>query len=339
MAGKKKAAAAAAATASAPSSPPDAVGGDWYWLMPLVSLGFAALFYMPLLLTLAVWAYPVPAVVLGVLYLPLYIDPVERDPSRSRGSKLILHSPLWRSCQAWLGLTMRKDHPDAEFDPERRRIVALHPHGINTYQMGLFISELGNFSGIFPGLRYPRMVMASVLFKIPVLRDLLLSYGAVDASKRTLVKVFEHGEDVLIVPGGSQEVLLSQPGHDTVYLERRKGFLKLALEQGADVVPTYTFGCNDAYSQVQNRTFRRVMSRIVSACGFVIPLYWGIWGTPVPYRTKQTMVVGDPIRVERTEPTQEKIDALHARYKEELLKLYERNKAGLGFGARNLVIV
>lgn len=228
-----------------------------------------------------------------------------------------------------------------KIDATRRRIFLVIPHGISPYSFGGLGSNLLGFKEIFPDLkRFPRLAMASVMFRIPLLRDLFLSYGSIDASRRTLVKAFEAGEDVILVPGGSQEVLLMRPGDDVAYLERRKGFCKLALEQGVDLVPTYTFGAVDAFDQVQWPPFRRTMSWIVSKAQFVIPVYWGYYGSPVPYRVDQTLVVGEPIHVDRVEkPTAEQVAELHRRFVDAVRDLFDKHKAECGFPDRTLRVV
>lgn len=36
-----------------------------------------------------------------------------------------------------------------------------------------------------------------------------------------------------------------------IYIKKRKGFVHLALQSGAHLVPVYSFGENDAYDQVR----------------------------------------------------------------------------------------
>ena len=42
--------------------------------------------------------------------------------------------------------------------------------------------------------------------------------------------------------GGMIELFYSSPKEEVVFLKERKGFIKLALRSGADVVPVYMFG-------------------------------------------------------------------------------------------------
>ncbi len=44
-----------------------------------------------------------------------------------------------------------------------------------------------------------------------------------------------------LVPGGATEALYSHPSRDVVYLRKRGGFVKLALETGAHLLPVFSF--------------------------------------------------------------------------------------------------
>ena len=51
----------------------------------------------------------------------------------------------------------------------------------------------------------------------------------------------------MIVVGGAEEALDAHPGHHILTLKKRKGFIKMALQTGADLVPCYSFGENDLF--------------------------------------------------------------------------------------------
>jgi hypothetical protein len=85
----------------------------------------------------------------------------------------------------------------------------------------------------------------------------------------------------------------------------RKGFVKIALQTGAALVPVYTFGENDVVTVVDTskvgwaRSFQRGLKSIT---GFTLPFVYGrgLFGMPVgmlPHRVPLTAVVGAPIQV------------------------------------------
>jgi hypothetical protein len=63
-------------------------------------------------------------------------------------------------------------------------------------------------------------------------------------------KVLESGSSLAIIVGGSEEMMQSQPHTDILVLKKRKGFIRLALQNGADLVPVYGYGVTDLYYQV-----------------------------------------------------------------------------------------
>jgi hypothetical protein len=54
------------------------------------------------------------------------------------------------------------------------------------------------------------------------------------------------------VVGGALEALQGEKNVIRLVLNRRKGFIKLALRFGVDLVPTFSFGENSIYDQVSN---------------------------------------------------------------------------------------
>lgn len=65
----------------------------------------------------------------------------------------------------------------AELDPRQNYLVGFHPHGV--LAVGAFINfgtEATGFSTIFPGIT-PHLMMLSLWFRVPFLRDYLMSGG------------------------------------------------------------------------------------------------------------------------------------------------------------------
>ena len=65
--------------------------------------------------------------------------------------------------------------------------------------------------------------------------------------------VLPDGKAILIVPGGAREALEAKEGTMQLTLNKRKGFVKVALTHGASLVPVLGFGENDIFQQVDNK--------------------------------------------------------------------------------------
>jgi 2-acylglycerol O-acyltransferase 2 len=114
-------------------------------------------------------------------------------------------------------------------------------------------TEACNFSKLFPGIRLHPLTLQQN-FKIPFWRDFLLSFGLCSVSKKSCDFLLrgQPGSSILIVPGGAREALDCHPGTNRLTLNRRKGFVKVALTNGASLVPIFSFGENDIFLQVDN---------------------------------------------------------------------------------------
>jgi hypothetical protein len=50
-----------------------------------------------------------------------------------------------------------------------------------------------------------------------------------------------------VLVGGEHEQMTAKPGRHEIFIKKRKGFIKLALEYGVPIVPAYAFGETDLY--------------------------------------------------------------------------------------------
>lgn len=57
---------------------------------------------------------------------------------------------------------------------------------------------------------------------------------------------------MVLVVGGAQEALYARPGNYRLVLNKRKGFIKIAIQTGAALVPVFTFGEIDILDQPSN---------------------------------------------------------------------------------------
>ena len=62
---------------------------------------------------------------------------------------------------------------------------------------------------------------------------------------------------------------------DRVFIRKRAGFIKYALQHGYNLQPAFTFGESDIYASLQHPLYRRLCLFTLKHAGFVIPVFWG----------------------------------------------------------------
>ncbi|XP_061445391.1 2-acylglycerol O-acyltransferase 3-like isoform X2 [Rhineura floridana] len=239
----------------------------------------------------------------------------------------------------------------AELPPTRNYVLGSHPHGIICAgAFSAFCTEATGFSHTFPGLKSSLTLLAG-LFHLPVYREYMMSSGMVPVNKRSLNFLLRGGPGhaVVIVVGGATESLDGAPGEQRVRLHGRRGFVRLALQHGADLVPVYSFGENDIYQQVQfpeGSCGRRLQLHFKQLMGFAPCLFGGrdlfcscFWGI-LPLAAPITVVVGKPIPVpQRPCPTEEEVDHFHALYVKALRQLFDTHKGSCGLPPSQQLII
>ena len=150
--------------------------------------------------------------------------------------------------------------------------------------------------------------------------------------------------------GGARESLLSAVGSTELILNKRKGFVKLALKTGnVGLVPVFGFGETDCYNIMRTKEdsmLRRVQFWVKENCGFTIPIFYarGLFNYDfglLPFRFPITVVIGKPILVKEkiANPSEEIVDYYHHLYVEELKKIYNENRDKYGYAHQELKIV
>ncbi|CDO95834.1 unnamed protein product [Kluyveromyces dobzhanskii CBS 2104] len=231
-----------------------------------------------------------------------------------------------------------------------RYIFGYHPHGVAAFGVfGAFATEGCNWSKLFPGIPICLLTLLNQ-FQIPVYRDYLLALGITSVTRKNAMKVLEKNYSIAIVIGGASESLLSQVGSTDVILNKRKGFVKLALQTGnVNLVPVYAFGETDCYKIFElkdNTKLGRMQIWLKETFSFTIPLFFarGVFNYDfglLPYRQPLDVVIGRPIYIkEKIEhPTIEQIDHYHVLYIKELRRIFDDNKAKFNHQEKTLNIV
>jgi hypothetical protein len=237
-----------------------------------------------------------------------------------------------------------------ELPKDQTYIFGYHPHGIiGIGALVNFATEANGFEQLFPGINL-RLLTLAVNFKIPFASLLIGLLGVCDASPESIKYILSRGPGnaVMLVLGGAKEALEARPGNATLVLKNRKGFVKLALQNGSWLVPVFSFGENDVYDQIENpdgSQLRQLQSKSQKIMGFSLPLVRGrgifnySFGL-LPHRKPITSVVGKPIPVPKTasdQITAELVDEYHSKYLKGLEELFNAHKAEFGVPNAQLI--
>lgn len=275
---------------------------------------------------------------IGVGSVVLYLFTFDGSHKRAPATKpwpYFVNLPIVKYVLEWLPIKIRRTH---ELSKDQLYIFACHPHGTLAFNRGAVgFSTDTLWNAAFPGVKF-RVLTATAAFFVPFIRELWLWSYCVDASKPTAVRVLEvEKSSVFVYPGGEKEQLETIYGQQRVFLKSRKGFVKLALEHGAHLVPVYAFGETDLYSHSQFLIgFRKWL---VEKFGIAVPFLWGQYGL-MPYKCAVTLVFGKPIVVDKKHaPTHDEVNTLHEHYVAALEALFEEHKDSLGYGHQKLEII
>ncbi|EMC91065.1 hypothetical protein BAUCODRAFT_39186 [Baudoinia panamericana UAMH 10762] len=234
-------------------------------------------------------------------------------------------------------------HRSQELEPGRKYIFGYHPHGIISHgAFAAFATEALGFSQLFPGITNTLLTLDSN-FRVPLYREYALGMGLASVSRESCENILARGgpngegmgRAITIVVGGARESLDAKPYTLRLVLKRRKGFVKLAIRTGADLVPVLAFGENDIYDQFDASSHphvHRAQLFVKKMMGFTIPLFHarGVFNYDVglmPYRRPINIVVGRPIPIVQSKtPDPAYVDQIHELYVAELVRLWDEWK-------------
>ncbi|XP_072483541.1 diacylglycerol O-acyltransferase 2-like protein 6 [Notamacropus eugenii] len=306
------------------------------WMPLYVVLGAIPIVSVPVLLFTKYW-------MVSVLTLVWLLYDWKTHSQGGRRSNWVRNWTLWKYFRDYFPVKLVKT---CELSPNHNYIIAAHPHGILSY--GLFCNfgtESTGFSRIFPGIT-PSLATLEGIFWIPIVRDYVMAKGICPVSPsalKYLLTKMGSGNAAIVVVGGAAEALLSHPGTPIIVLKNRKGFVRLAFQTGAHLVPSFSFGENEVHKQkifpdgtwlrsIQ-RSYQRVSKRILGLnfCTFHgRGLTRDSWGF-LPFNRPITTVVGEPMPIPKIEnPSQEMVDKYHALYIKALRKLFDEHKDRYG---------
>src|SRR3954467_9049062 len=113
-------------------------------------------------------------------------------------------------------------------------------HSGGTYIADTFVFATCFYERFGPDRRFHQLAH-DVAARMPVL-GLIRRYGVLAASHENAKKAFARDAPVLVYPGGDYETFRPSWHSDRIEFGGRKGFVRLALEEGVPIVPVVSIG-------------------------------------------------------------------------------------------------
>jgi len=197
------------------------------------------------------------------------------------------------------------------------------PHGI--FPMGQFLSA-SLIKDITPGTMVSGTA-ADIVFMFPVMRHIMAWISTNPAKRANITKILNRGDHLAIIPGGIAEMYLMNPETEGIYMRKRQNTVKAAIQEGANIIPTFFFGNTKLFDVVGKNGSSSWLSSISRKMRASIVLFYGRNYLPVPYRHPIRMISGRVVEVTKKDfPSEEDINKVLDDVIASVRELYEKRK-------------
>jgi len=167
-------------------------------------------------------------------------------------------------------------------DPTQKfLLVGSHNGGLASPDMVMMIYDWFSHFGLdhpVYGLMHP------LIWEVyPEMARMAVEVGAVKAHPKMAMAAFQNNANVLVYPGGAQDVFRPHSERNKINFAGRKGFIKLALKENVPITPIISYGAHDTlivladfYPQIKQLLETFNLPWIMNKDPIVFPVYLGL---------------------------------------------------------------
>ena len=245
----------------------------------LGKLATALLFYLPFLFTLMfcclAFLLGIAVILSGSFVFLLFavygMYAISRDFGalgwiQQKGKKLYesLHKGFLQHLKASFVL-QQKQHI-----PIQNALYICEPHGLIGYSwIYHFCYKLSEWP---EGSPRPFLAAHSILFTIPLIREVLESFHFIDSSEEKIKEYLKQGKSVALLVGGIEEMVYNGQQPIQLILKKRKGYARIAREVGVPIVPLFAKGENELFPPPTFWMWKVFSSSLYKILGLQIPM-------------------------------------------------------------------
>ena len=271
-----------------------------------------------------------PATIVLILLMLISLVPINHKPWW-----YFLRLPIWKVWHKYFDYSADLELVAGKLKSGERYLFWEAPHGI--WPLGQFLScpYIEELTGVPMEEKFINGTGAAAIFSFPGVRHVMSWLGTHKVSRKSFTKIFDSGNWAAVVAGGIAEMFLGTSKSEGIFIKKRLGTVKMAIQEGAHIVPSLFFGNSHCFTLVgadggegkEGSYMSKLLQRLSRFLKMSILFFYGRHGLAVPFRTRLKMVAGNVVEVKKnSNPTDEEIQVTLDKVIAEFERLYASQK-------------